>query len=58
MDGKYAGFAGAKACREKSELIEALFIINKFKKPIITSGSKKSPAIARLRGILSGSTRR
>jgi len=27
MEGMYAGFAGAKACQKKSELIEAPFIL-------------------------------
>jgi hypothetical protein len=27
MEGMYAGFAGAKACQNKSELIEAPFIL-------------------------------
>jgi len=43
MDGMYASFAGAKACREKSKFIEALFIINQLKKPDNNIRVKKKP---------------
>jgi hypothetical protein len=46
MDGMYAGFAGAKACREKLQALKALYSSHKIKKLGLNARGRKLLAIS------------